>query len=63
MSWGVPADGESHTTIKDLDGDTTVTATRAGDVLNVTVSGPKRIAAVAFAPLEDSPSKAVVTMA
>ncbi|HEY9523934.1 MAG TPA: TIM-barrel domain-containing protein [Thermopolyspora sp.] len=63
VSWGVPADGESRTTIKDLDGDTTVTATRAGDVLNVTVSGPKRIAAVAFAPLEDSPSKAVVTMA
>jgi alpha-D-xyloside xylohydrolase len=63
VSWGVPVGGESRTTIADIDGDTTVTARRAGDVLNVTVSGPKRIAEVAFAPLPGSPSSAVITTA
>jgi alpha-D-xyloside xylohydrolase len=62
VSWGVP-EGGSRTTIRDLDGDTTVTATRAGDVLNVTVSGPRRITAVEFAPLEDTPSQAVIATA
>ncbi|GAA4583221.1 alpha-xylosidase [Planotetraspora phitsanulokensis] len=46
-AFGVPA-RESRTTIRDLDGDTVVTAVRDGDRLVVTVEGPKRITGVEF---------------
>ncbi|WP_204015872.1 hypothetical protein [Sphaerimonospora thailandensis] len=39
---------ESRTTIRDLDGDTTVTAVRDGDRLLVSAEGLKRIAGVEF---------------
>ncbi|GIH70146.1 hypothetical protein Mth01_23990 [Sphaerimonospora thailandensis] len=44
---GVP-ERESRTTIRDLDGDTTVTAVRDGDRLLVSAEGLKRIAGVEF---------------
>ncbi|MBP2706625.1 alpha-xylosidase [Microbispora sp. RL4-1S] len=47
LAFGVP-EGESRTTIRDLDGDTTVTATRDGDRLVVASEGPKRIEGVDF---------------
>ncbi|MCG5219517.1 TIM-barrel domain-containing protein [Streptosporangium soli] len=40
---GFGADGGSRTTIEDLDGTTTVTATREGDVLRLTAAGPARV--------------------
>jgi alpha-D-xyloside xylohydrolase len=40
---GFGADGGSRTTIKDLDGETTVTAVREGDTLRLAVEGPARI--------------------
>lgn len=46
--FGVP-ERESRTTIRDLDGDTIVTAVRDGDRLIVGADGPKRIAGVEFA--------------
>ena len=46
--FGLP-ERESRTTIRDLDGDTTVTAVRDGDRLIVRTDGPKRIAGVEFA--------------
>jgi alpha-D-xyloside xylohydrolase len=47
VAFGVP-EHESRTTIRDLDGDTAVTAVRDGDRLVVTVEGPKRISGVEF---------------
>lgn len=38
----------AETCIRDVDGDTTVRAVRAGDVLTVTVDGPNRVKAIAF---------------
>ncbi|GAA1276067.1 alpha-xylosidase [Sphaerisporangium rubeum] len=55
------ADGAtSRTTIHDVDGDTTVTATRDGDVLRVAASGPASIAQVHIAPVAGAPARAVV---
>ena len=53
--------GDSRTTIHDLDGDDDVTATRDGDALHVTATGPKRIAGVEFAPVPGAPVRAVIT--
>ncbi|MBB6350636.1 alpha-D-xyloside xylohydrolase [Nonomuraea muscovyensis] len=53
--------GHSHTRIHDTDGDTAVVATRDGDTLHVAVTGPKRIAAVEFAPVTGAPGRAVIS--
>ncbi len=45
-----------RTTIRDVDGDTTVTATREGDVLHVRASGPKQITNVEIAPVAGAPA-------
>lgn len=47
LAFGLP-ERESRTTIRDLDGDTTVTAVRDGDRLVVTAEGPKQIDGVEF---------------
>ncbi|WP_214412454.1 alpha-xylosidase [Sphaerisporangium fuscum] len=60
VAYGVPAAGGSRAAISDVDGDTTVTATRDGDVLRVTVSGPKQITNVEIAPVAGAPARAVV---
>ena len=48
-------------TVHDLDGETVVEATRDGDTLHVTVTGPKRVAGVEFAPVAGAPVRAVIT--
>jgi alpha-D-xyloside xylohydrolase len=53
--------GDSRTEIHDTDGETAVVATRDGDTLRVTVTGPKRVAAVEFAPVAGTPGRAVIT--
>jgi len=58
VSWG---GGDGRTVVRDVDGDTTVTATRTDDTLHVTVDGPKPIRRVAFARVEGAaPPEAVV---
>ncbi|MBE3012510.1 alpha-xylosidase [Microbispora sp. NEAU-D428] len=47
LAFGLP-ERESRTTIRDLDGDTRVTAVRDGDRLVVTAEGPKQIDGVEF---------------
>ncbi|MFG1965857.1 TIM-barrel domain-containing protein [Nonomuraea sp. NPDC049028] len=53
--------GDSRSTVHDLDGETVVEATRDGDTLHVTVTGPKRVAGVEFAPVAGAPVRAVIT--
>ncbi|MGI5269148.1 TIM-barrel domain-containing protein [Nonomuraea sp. CA-218870] len=53
--------GDRRMRINDTDGETAVTAVRDGDTLRVTVSGPKRVAAVEFAPVPGAPGRAVIT--
>ncbi|WP_049560539.1 TIM-barrel domain-containing protein [Nonomuraea sp. SBT364] len=53
--------GDCRMRIHDTDGDTAVVAIRDGDTLRVTVTGPKRVAAVEFAPVAGAPGRAVIT--
>ncbi|MFI6320604.1 TIM-barrel domain-containing protein [Nonomuraea sp. NPDC050556] len=55
--------GDGRTAIHDEDGETLVVATRDGDALRVTVTGPKRVATVEFAPVAGAPTQAVITQA
>ncbi|GII79893.1 alpha-xylosidase [Sphaerisporangium rufum] len=48
-----------HAVIRDVDGDTTVTATRDGDELHVRADGPCRITAIEIAPIAGAPARAV----
>ncbi|MFC4589407.1 TIM-barrel domain-containing protein [Sphaerisporangium corydalis] len=60
VSYGAEPGAESRTTVRDVDGDTTVTATRDGDVLHVRVTGPKQITDVDIAPVAGAPSTVVI---
>jgi alpha-D-xyloside xylohydrolase len=53
VSWGATS---GSTVVRDVDGDTTVTATRTGDRLEFTVDGPARVAGVVLAPIEGEPA-------
>ncbi|MGW0478359.1 TIM-barrel domain-containing protein [Nonomuraea sp. NPDC003214] len=53
--------GDCRMRIHDTDGETAVVATRDGDTLRVTVTGPKQVAAVEFAPVAGAPGRAVIT--
>lgn len=53
--------GDGRVLVRDTDGVTEAVAVRDGDTLRVTVSGPKRVAAVAFAPVPGAPGRAVIT--
>ncbi|MFC4532001.1 TIM-barrel domain-containing protein [Sphaerisporangium dianthi] len=52
--------GDGQATIRDVDGDTTVTATQDGDVLRVAVTGPLPITNVEIAPVDGAPATVVV---
>ncbi|GGK99965.1 alpha-xylosidase [Sphaerisporangium melleum] len=52
--------GTGGTTIRDVDGDTTVTATQEGDELRVSVAGPLQITNVEIAPVAGAPARVVV---
>ncbi|RCG28568.1 alpha-xylosidase [Sphaerisporangium album] len=52
--------GEGRAVIRDVDGDTTVTATQEGDVLRVSVTGPLPITHCEIAPVAGAPAAAVV---
>jgi alpha-D-xyloside xylohydrolase len=52
--------GEAH--IRDVNGDTTVSAVRTGDQLTVTVNGPAAISSIGFAPVEGAQPPAQVTI-
>jgi len=57
VSWGGTSD---RTVIRDVNGDTTVTAVRDGDTLHVTVDGPVVVRRVAFATVTGAPPPARV---
>lgn len=54
--------GAGQAVIRDVDGDTTITAVRAGDRLAVTAHGPADICAVAFAPVAGAKPPGEVTI-
>lgn len=51
---------DASTTLRDVDGDTAVTAVRGDDHLTVTTSGPARVRAVAFPYAADVPSTVIL---
>jgi alpha-D-xyloside xylohydrolase len=54
VSWG---GRDARTVIRDVDGDTLVTAVREGDTLAVTVDGPARVRQVTLAPVPGGPAR------
>jgi alpha-D-xyloside xylohydrolase len=59
VSWGARS---GRTLIRDLDGDTAVTAARVGERFDVAVEGPAAVRAVAFAGVERATVPAAVTI-